>query len=462
MLTDFSVLFDHNPNPMWIYEIPSLRILKVNNAAITSYGYTEKEFLGMAISDIRPRFNLAKFNEYLITKTADEQRDEFVYAGVWKHQNKQGNPIYAEISGRKMNCPDYDCRIIIATDVTEKIKSQEDAKIREQFLNSLIDSQTNFLIRIATNGNLTFINRQFLKVFGFKANELVGKHFSAITISEELVKCEIAFQECLTQPGKVIKLTHKKRDKGGNIHDTKWEFISVTNDEGDVTEIQGIGQDITHEKMAEREITLTRNNLEGLIDNTDDLVWSIDRDGRYLYINKAFKEVLRAQTGVVPQTGKKPFSEALVKAYNQETVNEWQLYYDRALKGEKYYITKETINPLTQQAVYYETHFNPIYTAEGEIIGVGCFSRNITERLKAANSLIEQNNRLKHIATLSSHDLRRPVASMLGLITVLDKDNFSNPANKEIIDHLFTVSTEIDTVIHQIVDRTFITDLNIE
>jgi hypothetical protein len=53
------------------------------------------------------------------------------------------------------------------------------------------------------------------------------------------------------------------------------------------------------------------------------------------------------------------------------------------------------------------------------------------------------------------------VASMLGLINIIDNENFSNPANKEIIGHLFTVCTEIDTVIRQIVDHTFTTDLNI-
>ena len=136
-------------------------------------------------------------------------------------------------------------------------------------------------------------------------------------------------------------------------------------------------------------------------------------------------------------------------------------YYDRAFNGEKYLITKKGINYTPDNPVFYETYFNPIYTVEGKVIGVGCFARNITERLKTERALIDQNNRLKQIATLSSHDLRRPVASMLGLINVIDKENFSNPANLEIIEHLFTVSTEIDTVIRQIVDNTFTADLNI-
>ena len=67
-LGDFSILFEKNPNPMWIYEIPSLRILKVNEAAIDLYGYTQEEFLTFTIRDIRPKIDLAKFNEYIFRR----------------------------------------------------------------------------------------------------------------------------------------------------------------------------------------------------------------------------------------------------------------------------------------------------------------------------------------------------------------------------------------------------------
>jgi signal transduction histidine kinase len=75
--------------------------------------------------------------------------------------------------------------------------------------------------------------------------------------------------------------------------------------------------------------------------------------------------------------------------------------------------------------------------------------------LKTEEALIEQNERLKNIASLSSHELRRPVASMLGLINIMDRENFTNPENRQIIEHLFTVSKEIDEVIRLIVNKTF-------
>lgn len=183
MPDNFSVLFDHSPNPSWIYEIPSLRILKVNKAAIATYGYTEQEFLVMAMTDIRPRFDASKENEYL-------SQSVNTYAGVWKHQHKNGEPIYSEINLHPITYEGKDCRIIIAADITDKVRSQKESNIREQFLNSIIDSHTNFLVRIDTEGKYTFVNRQFLKVFGFKPNEIVGRHFSFTSIPEELPSCE--------------------------------------------------------------------------------------------------------------------------------------------------------------------------------------------------------------------------------------------------------------------------------
>ncbi len=48
----FSTLFNLSPQPMWVYEISSLQFVQVNRAAITSYGYSEEEFLTMKLPDI--------------------------------------------------------------------------------------------------------------------------------------------------------------------------------------------------------------------------------------------------------------------------------------------------------------------------------------------------------------------------------------------------------------------------
>src|SRR5476651_214411 len=50
----YRLLFQDNPNPMWVFDLESLAFLEVNAAAIEHYGYSRKEFLRMKLADIRP------------------------------------------------------------------------------------------------------------------------------------------------------------------------------------------------------------------------------------------------------------------------------------------------------------------------------------------------------------------------------------------------------------------------
>jgi PAS domain S-box-containing protein len=80
--------------------------------------------------------------------------------------------------------------------------------------------------------------------------------------------------------------------------------------------------------------------------------------------------------------------------------------------------------------------------------------RVLIESKKTEESIREQNNRLHSIANISSHELRRPVATILGLVNLFDKDDLQNPLNREIISHLHTSTQELDGVIHNIVEKT--------
>src|SRR5687768_10108255 len=61
----YRLLFESNPNPMWVYDRETLEFLAVNEAAIDSYGYDRNEFLGMTIRDIRPPEDVPALTEHL-------------------------------------------------------------------------------------------------------------------------------------------------------------------------------------------------------------------------------------------------------------------------------------------------------------------------------------------------------------------------------------------------------------
>lgn len=80
---------------------------------------------------------------------------------------------------------------------------------------------------------------------------------------------------------------------------------------------------------------------------------------------------------------------------------------------------------------------------------------DINDRLLAEQRILAQNERLREIAHLQSHNVRRPVASILGLINLFDKRNPQNEMNGLVIEKLDIVCKELDTTIHEIVEKTY-------
>ena len=50
----YRLLFAAHPHPMWVHDPETLRILEVNDAAVTHYGYSREEFVSMTLPDLRP------------------------------------------------------------------------------------------------------------------------------------------------------------------------------------------------------------------------------------------------------------------------------------------------------------------------------------------------------------------------------------------------------------------------
>src|SRR6185312_3270084 len=142
-----------------------------------------------------------------------------------------------------------------------------------------------------------------------------------------------------------------------------WKFVAVADEAGMLAEIQGVGHDVQQDKKTKEdlkaadEITWTKNNLEALINNTEDLTWSIDREGRYVYMNSAYVKRITNNTGIVPRAG----DDAYILGSTDLVREEWRSNYNRALSGERYITVHDSPDPETKRVHHFEVSFNPIY-----------------------------------------------------------------------------------------------------
>ncbi len=63
-------------------------------------------------------------------------------------------------------------------------KAKNELQVEKKHLDSLLQSQTNYLIRIDRKGNFSYANQAFLKAFGYEEDEVINQTFSGHYISE--------------------------------------------------------------------------------------------------------------------------------------------------------------------------------------------------------------------------------------------------------------------------------------
>jgi len=83
------------------------------------------------------------------------------------------------------------------------------------------------------------------------------------------------------------------------------------------------------------------------------------------------------------------------------------------------------------------------------------FAQDITDKVRYINELERKNEQLAEIARLNSHEIRRPLANILGLVALFNRENPADEFNIEVLDKMDKSARELDEVIHRIVDNTY-------
>ena len=131
----FQHLFMANPQPMFIFEMVSLRFLAVNQAAMCHYGYSQHEFLAMTIKDIRPPEDIPA----LLTTLERVQAGLDDVPGIWRHLTKDGRILEVEISTHVIQLAGQKAKLALINDVTDRQKAERALREHEAQLRLFIE-----------------------------------------------------------------------------------------------------------------------------------------------------------------------------------------------------------------------------------------------------------------------------------------------------------------------------------
>jgi len=171
----------------------------------------------------------------------------------------------------------------------------------------------------------------------------------------------------------------------------------------------------------------------------------LGKELRIIAFNKNMAEFIERTYGVKLYAGM-PVSEVLSGPALERFVDECNM----ALNGTPLRYEREVVYPT--ETIWWAITFDPGYNAEGEIIGISFNAYDITERILHEQQIVDQNNSLKNIAHIQSHELRRPVASILGFMEIFKSNGYQASSDELMLMEYAT--KELDDRIRNIVDFT--------
>lgn len=168
------------------------------------------------------------------------------------------------------------------------IETQKRLVEAESYSRSIINSSLDMIIAVNTEGEITDFNKAAINTFGYKAEEIIGRNVNILYDSNfDFVSVRKALKDKGEYHGEVINKT-----KEGVSFTTILSASLIINNEGEVLGSMGISRDITKIKLIEQELKASEGRYRDLLENVTEYIISIDTDGKFLFINDAFKKAM--------------------------------------------------------------------------------------------------------------------------------------------------------------------------
>jgi PAS domain S-box-containing protein len=244
------------------------RLTYINSYGLKLFGYTSEELLGRSILDT------------FVPREGSEKQDyiemiDALYTAPNEYINNENENICKD--GRRIwmswsNKPRFekDGRITgflaLGNDITEFKTMQKTLVESETRYREIVDNANSVILEIDIDGTILFINTYGEELFGYSADEVIGKVYrdSPLTPVDEIEETiDAAFvQDFLNNPDKYVFRENRNRCKDGRIIWMAWSNRALLDAEGNRRSILSIGTDISVLKKTETELIQASRNAD--------------------------------------------------------------------------------------------------------------------------------------------------------------------------------------------------------
>src|ERR1700722_10140744 len=279
--------------------------------------------------------------------------------------------------------------IHIATDITERKHVEAalgESQQRLRWSASIVESSDDAIISKNLDGIITSWNQGAERVFGYTAEEAVGRHIMLIIPADRRGE-ETTILERIKRGERVDHFETVRVRKDGKTLDISLTISPVKDGAGRVVGASKVARDVTDEKRIERALRDSEERFRAIVDTTPECVKLVAANGTLLHMNSSGLAMVGAD-GADKVVGQTIYS--LIAPKDRER---FQAFNERICRGEKSALEFDIVG-LDGTARRMETHAAPLRIPDGTVVQLGV-TRDITERTRAEEKLRRSEEKLR-------------------------------------------------------------------
>lgn len=385
----------------------------------TIIGYSLNEILGNSYLRLVASEDRRLVIDHYLNETAKALSDTTL---IFRARSKDGKIIWVEqlthiVYDTLGNVVEYRN---VARDITERKRIEKDLQESEERYRSIFENSHAVMLLINPDtGEIVDANPAASRYYGYTKEELLKKKISDINtlspkeLSEEMQRAKDYKRNYFTFIHRLAngELRNVEVFSGKVILKGK-EFL------------YSIVHDITERKRAEKALSESETELKAIFDSLPDVVFTIDKDGRYLKIVQSNPQLLyRSADELIGKTLSEVFPKNIADGFMLSIENALskkeniQIEYD-LLIGNQTKSFLATVAPMKENTVLWVAR---------DITDLKSYQQELIQ----AKELAEQSNKLKDafIANMS-HEIRTPLNGILGLSEII-KDKYTDRIKDE-------------------------------
>ena len=379
-----------------------------NRGAEKVFGYHKKEAIGKHISMLIPEGRLDEEPKIIDKIKMGEYIDHY----ETERKRKDGTLIHISLTVSPIK--DSKGRITGVSKIARDITLRKKAEEMQSWFASIVKFSDDAIISKTLDGIISSWNRGAQNIFGYTREEVIGKHVS-ILIPPGYLDEEPAIIERIRRGDYIDHYETVRVRKDGTTIPISLTVSPIRDADGNIVGVSKIARDISARKRSDELMA----RLAAVVNHSDDAIITKTLDGIITSWNRGAQRIF----GYLPEEAIGKHVSILIPAGR---IDEEPQIIEKVTRGDtmSHYETERVRKD--GSIVHISLTVSAIKDPHGRVIGASKIARDISEKKKREQEILELNRELEAFSYSASHDLKAPLRVIKSYSEILKNEYASH------------------------------------